>query len=267
MDIAVVVQRQLESRRAGRDVHDRPGLGRDDRLVIEGAFGLGNRSSPAAVSPDRYVVDKTTLEGRRARHPPQGARDRAARPTPAPRRASSCRGGPRPALADVEVQALVDLAPDRGAITPRPRTPSGRSTRRASPWILQSRPITATGGQAPAEQAPGEAPGPAARPRCRARAARSGPVRVVAESAGRGAPLNEGEVLVAHMTAPDWVPLMRRAAAIVTDPAGRHATLRSSPASCSGSRASSARARAPATLRDGEVVTVDAGRGLVYEGR
>ena len=32
--------------------------------------------------------------------------------------------------------------------------------------------------------------------------------------------LEEGEVLVAHMTAPDWVPLMRRAGAIVTDSGG-----------------------------------------------
>ena len=31
---------------------------------------------------------------------------------------------------------------------------------------------------------------------------------------------SEGEVLVTHMTAPDWVPLMRKAAAIVTDSGG-----------------------------------------------
>ena len=34
------------------------------------------------------------------------------------------------------------------------------------------------------------------------------------------AKLSDGEVLVAQMTAPDWVPLMRRAAAIVTDSGG-----------------------------------------------
>src|SRR4029079_4979475 len=33
--------------------------------------------------------------------------------------------------------------------------------------------------------------------------------------------LAEGDVLVTHRTAPDWVPLMRRAAAIVTNSGGR----------------------------------------------
>ena len=61
MDIAVVVQRQIQSTRAGRHVHDRPRLAAtDDRLVIEGSFGLGEAVVSGSVSPDRYVVDKET---------------------------------------------------------------------------------------------------------------------------------------------------------------------------------------------------------------
>ena len=44
-------------------------------------------------------------------------------------------------------------------------------------------------------------------------------MRLVAELADATS-LQDGEILVTHMTAPDWVPLMRRAAGIVTDSGG-----------------------------------------------
>ena len=47
----------------------------------------------------------------------------------------------------------------------------------------------------------------------------SGVVRVL-QSPDQGDRLQAGEVLVAPMTSPDWVPTMRRAAAIVTDGGG-----------------------------------------------
>ena len=61
--------------------------------------------------------------------------------------------------------------------------------------------------------------GPRPRPRRRARGRASG---VVAKPAtiDEASKLRDGDVLVTHMTAPDWVPLMRRAAAIVTDSGG-----------------------------------------------
>ena len=77
--------------------------------------------------------------------------------------------------------------------------------------------------------------------------------------------LADGEVLVAHMTAPDWVPLMRKAAAIVTDSGGMtcHAAIVSREL---GIPCVVGTAEATKALRDGEVVTVDAGEGVVTEG-
>ena len=54
-----------------------PPPGPRDRLVIEGAFGLGESVVSGSVSPDRYVVGKDEPDDRGARDPPQGAGDRA----------------------------------------------------------------------------------------------------------------------------------------------------------------------------------------------
>ena len=88
MDIAVVVQRQIQSTRSGRDVHDQPGQRRRDELVIEGSFGLGEAVVSGSVSPDRYVVDKQTL-AHQERDIRQGAGDRVHSRAAGPSRASS----------------------------------------------------------------------------------------------------------------------------------------------------------------------------------
>ncbi len=69
--------------------------------------------------------------------------------------------------------------------------------------------------------------------------------------------LADGDVLVTHMTAPDWVPLMRRAAAIVTDSGGMtcHAAIVSREL---GIPCVVGTGDATDALRDGELVTVDA---------
>lgn len=92
----------------------------------------------------------------------------------------------------------------------------------------------------------------------------SGPVRVL-RSLQDAAQLQDGDVLVAAMTAPDWVPLMRRAAAIVTDSGGMtcHAAIVSREL---GIPCVVGTSNATTSLLDGDIVTVDSGRGLVLEG-
>ena len=76
----------------------------------------------------------------------------------------------------------------------------------------------------------------------------------------------EGEVLVARLTAPAWTPLFARAAAIVTDGStlAAHASL---VAREYGIPAVVATGCATLRLRDGQVVTVDGGAGTVEVGR
>ena len=92
----------------------------------------------------------------------------------------------------------------------------------------------------------------------------SGQVRVI-RSVKDAEQLAEGEILVTRMTAPDWVQLMRRAAAIVTDSGGMtcHAAIvsRELGIPCiAGTR------EGTKVLCNGELVTVDAGRGVVTAG-
>jgi pyruvate,water dikinase len=82
------------------------------------------------------------------------------------------------------------------------------------------------------------------------------------------ASFRDGEVLVTEMTDPDWVPIMKRAAAIVTNSGGRtcHAAIVSREL---GTPAVVGTRDATAKLRDGQVVTVSCAagdEGTVYDG-
>ena len=77
---------------------------------------------------------------------------------------------------------------------------------------------------------------------------------------------NEGDVLVTKMTDPDWVPLMRKASAIVTDEGGMtsHAAIVSREL---GIPAVVGTKEATKKIKSGMTVTVDGYRGVVYKGK
>lgn len=87
----------------------------------------------------------------------------------------------------------------------------------------------------------------------------AGPARVVRDVSDLGR-VEPGDVLVAEMTDPDWVPVMRRAAAIVTDGGGRtcHAAIvsRELGVPCVVGTGSGTQ-----TLEDGQPVTVSCAEG------
>ncbi|MTI67341.1 MAG: phosphoenolpyruvate synthase [Firmicutes bacterium] len=78
--------------------------------------------------------------------------------------------------------------------------------------------------------------------------------------------VEDGDILVTVMTNPDMVPAMRKASAVVTDEGGRtcHAAIvsRELGVPCIvGAKDCST------SVKDGDVITVDATRGIVYEGK
>jgi pyruvate,water dikinase len=95
-----------------------------------------------------------------------------------------------------------------------------------------------------------------------------GRARVIASMHEGLSLLEEGEILVTRMTDPDWVPLMKKAAGIITESGGRtcHAAIVSREL---GIPAIVGAAGAMKKIHDGQFVTIDCStgsEGFVYEG-
>jgi pyruvate,water dikinase len=268
--IAVVVQEMVDSDAAGVMFTADPATNDRSGIVVESAFGLGETVVGGEVEPDLATVDKEPIRLRSTRI---GDKQVALRRGPdgrMRREALSEDERARRVLGDDQVLALARLAA---------RVEEHYGVPQDIEWawcdgeafILQARPITtlANGG------APGPPPAPvgtvahgATEPLVSGQGAApgvvAGPARVL-RRVEDGARLHSGEVLVAPMTTPDWVPTMRRAAALVTDGGGItcHAAIvsRELQLPCVvGAR------RATEVLHDGEVVTVDGTSGHVYRG-
>ncbi len=267
MDIAVVVQRQVDSTRAGVMFTANPATGERGEVVIEGSFGLGEAVVSGSVSPDRYVVDKATLAIRRreVHHkdlvieyaPDGGTRQRALSEDEAL----------RPVLSDEEVVAVAELGRRIEEHYGSPQDTEWAFDPDGALWMLQSRPITTLHERTPSQDVSSEPPEQQAtllRGLGGAPGSASGAARVLT-SLDDAANLNDGDVLVTHMTSPDWLPLLRRAAAVVTDSGGMtcHAAIVSREL---GIPCVVGTGEATRKLRDGEIVTVDATRGVVLEG-
>ena len=264
MDIAVVVQRQVDAERAGVMFTVDPATGAADRVVIEGSFGLGEAVVSGRVSPDRYVVDKASLAVlARELHPKTAVIEARAGGGTVVRELTHDEAV-RPTLSDDEARTLAELGIRVERHYGAPQDTEWAIDRQRTIWMLQARPVTAAGALESAPAVPtaeqrvllrglGAAPGVA-----------SGSVTVLA-SLDEAAKFSDGAVLVTRMTKPDWVPLMRRAAAIATDSGGMtcHAAIVSREL---GIPCVVGTQEATKKLRDGELVTVDATRGLVLEG-
>ena len=264
--IAVVVQRMVDSDRSGVMFTVDPSTGDRSRLVIEGARGLGEVVVGGQVEPDTYIVAK---DGPRLIHARVGHQTHAIVRGPDGR---DLRVELPPEEADARVlddDEVLEVA--RLGMRVEEHYGSPQDTEWAyedgRAYLVQSRPITtltpeAGGTGAPSARSLELTPlvsGLATSP-----GVVSGPVRILHDPA-EGARLLDGEILVATMTTPDWVPTIRRAAAIVTDGGGMtcHAAIVSRELGKPGVVGTRDATR---VLRDGEIVTVHGGRGLVFEG-
>ncbi len=271
--IAVVVQRMVAAERSGVMFTQDP-TGHDrDCLVIEAAWGQGEVVVGGLVEPDGYVVEQIPSGGLALRRVHVG--NQAFEIVRGPdgcdlrRNVPVARGRAR-VLDDAMVLEVARVGVATEAHYGVPQDVEW-CTEGSKLWFVQSRPITA--------MAPAPAPAPASAPVMAEAADRARPL-VTGLSASRGTAtgvvrilslisdgdrLQPGDVLVTTMTKPDWLPLMRRAAAVVTDGGGItcHAAVvcRELGIPCVvGAR------DATSVLLDGQLVTVDAERGTVSPG-
>jgi len=258
--LAVIVQHMVASERSGVMFTADPATGDSDHIVIEAALGQGEVVVSGLVEPDTYVVDKKgpSLRSVRVGHQateivrgPDGADEE--------RRLSAEEAGQR-VLDDQEVLRLAALG-----LSVEEHYGSPQDTEWAiadgQTYLVQSRPITTL---APSDAVARDASPVLIRGLAASKGTASGKVRVL-RSPEEGDQLLNGEVLVAPMTSPDWVPAIRRASALVTDGGGMtcHTAIvsRELGVPCVvGTR------NATSTLRDGELVTVDGDTGEVRQG-
>lgn len=262
--IAVVVQRMLRPVASGVMFSADPSTGDRRRIVIEAAFGQGEVVVGGRVEPDTYIVDK---EGPALREVRVGVKSHKI--VAGPGGDEEVELGPDEAsarvLTDDQILELARLGIRIETHYGEPQDSEFVVEADGGIWLVQSRPITTLVGGGPDDDtaaAPTDAPlvsGLGAAP-----GLATGRVRVLT-SPRDGSQLQAGEILVAPMTNPDWVPTIRRAAALVTDSGGMtcHAAIvaRELGVPCVvGAR------QATHVLRTGELVTVDGARGKVFEG-
>jgi len=267
--IAVPVQRMVQSSRSGVMFTLEPVSGDRSKIAIEAVFGLGEAIVSGELTPDLYVLDKASLrilEKRVVNQERQFVRNLEAGAEDGTNIWLAVPGELReqPKLSDEQIVALAAIGKQVEEHYNFPQDIEW-AEEEGELYILQTRPVTAlavaeTEGEGAVETAPLLVSGSPASP-----GAATGPVRIVLSSSEIDR-VKQGNVLVAEMTTPDFVPAMKRAAAIVTDRGGRtaHAAIVSREL---GIPCVVGAAGATTTLSDDQLVTVDGSQGKVYEGR
>ena len=207
--------------------------GFDDAVFVTSSYGLGEAVVQGAVNPDEFYVYKPALRDGRPAILKRGVGSKATKMI----YATQAAGGETTEFVDVDQadRRLLSLSDDEVTELARQALAIeqhygramdiewGKDGRDGQLYILQARPETVMSRQATAR---------IRRYRIRER----GPVivegRAIGQKIGAGTArvlssiadmhlFNPGEVLVADMTDPDWEPIMKRAAAIVTNRGGR----------------------------------------------
>ncbi|HEU0224258.1 MAG TPA: phosphoenolpyruvate synthase [Steroidobacteraceae bacterium] len=251
-----------------------------DAVFITASWGLGETVVQGAVNPDEFYVYKPALAaGRRAiirRNLGSKATRMVYAPDPGPGRWTATEDVPaadraRFCITDADVEELarqaVTIESHYGCpmdiewgkdgetgrlyvLQARPETVQSRAGRSIQRFTLKARSRALASGRAIGQRIG------------------AGTARIIA-NAREMSRVQPGDVLVSDMTDPDWEPVMKRAAAIVTNRGGRtcHAAIIAREL---GIPAVVGCGDATARIRDGDPVTVSCAEGdtgMVYEGR
>ena len=273
--IAVAVQRMVQSEVSGVMFTAEPHRSDRSKVLIEAVYGLGEAVVSGAVTPDSYLIQKDGLKIIDKRLVPQsrmlirnpnatGAED-LNHEVEVPDELSDAFK-----LADSRIVEIAQYGLGLEEAYNHPQDVEWAMEGGVF-YVTQTRPITTLGsiGESKGLEVDESAHpllvhGTAASP-----GSAAGPV-VIVPKIGEGSLaqldlVKDGDILVTEMTTPDYVPAMKRAAAIITDHGGRtaHAAIISRELSipCIVGAAG-----ATTTLADGQTVTVDGATGRVYEG-
>ena len=258
--IAVVVQKMVNSEVSGVAFTVDPVSG-EEKVIIEAIYGLGEGIVSGQITPDKYEVDRKTWRIINKRIEPQTwgyfRKDGKTVKDSIPEELTD-----RQKLPDEKIIELAKLCVKIEEHFKKPQDIEWAMEQNHL-YIVQSRPITTIAKQPTAQpKAEGKVilTGIPASP-----GVGSGRVKIV-HSVKDLSKIKPGDVLVAEMTSPDYVPAMKKACAIVTDSGGMtsHAAIVSRELGIPcvvGTR------QATKLLKEGEWITVDGTTGQIYEGK
>ena len=264
--IAVPVQRMVQSEAAGVMFTIEPTTSDKSKITIEAVFGLGETIVSGDVTPDHYVVSKDGMklvqkeikkqEWKLIRKAGGKGEEANVKVVLTPEEQA------QPKITDADIMALAEIGTHLEEHYQFPQDIEW-AKENDEIFIVQTRPVTTIREMtelAPESSAPVLLSGAAASP-----GIACGPVKITKDPSEIDKVL-DGDILVAEMTTPDYVPAMKRAAAIVTDRGGRtaHAAIVSREL---GIPCIVGAEKATTTLKDGQIITVDGAAGKVYDGK
>ena len=261
--IAVPVQRMVQSETSGVMFTIDPTTSDASKIVIEAVLGLGEMIVSGDVTPDHYVVDKKSMKVSYKEVKKQEWKLVKNKTGENVKINLTKKEQAKQKITDDDIIFIAKIGKHLEDHYAHPQDVEWAKEDN-SIYIVQTRPVTTVGKMTAFTQHEfKETPilvGSAASP-----GIASGPVKIVANPSQIDKVM-VGDILVAEMTTPDYVPAMKRAAAIVTDRGGRtaHAAIVSREL---GIPCVVGTEKAMKTLKDGQVVTVDGGSGKVYNGK
>lgn len=264
--ICVVIQVMVESEVSGIMFTVDPMTNDRKKIAIEGAFGLGQPIVSGEITPDQYLVDKTSLSILAKKIVAQHWQlSRSGKLSIS----KAFRGKQK--LSDSEIIKLAELGRKVETHYNFPQDMEW-AFQGGKLWLVQARPVTTLknidsgyskldiGERKDLElnenlllEGIGASPGIV-----------SGPVRLIYSPKEIGL-VKTGEILVTKMTNPDFVPAMKKVVAVVTDEGGRtsHAAIVSREL---GITCIVGTEQATKMLKTGEIITVDGNNGKVFSG-
>jgi len=273
ISMAVVVQKMVNSRSAGVMFTLHPSTGDRNYIVIESSWGLGESVVGGKVTPDEVVIEKSSLKivERRLSHKtskivydPVARKNKTVQLT-----------GEEADTMSINDEEAIELAKLALKIEEHYGRPMDIEWAIDSDlkfpdnvFIVQARPETYWSNKGKEEQKEKKSSGSG---RILTKGIPASPGIAVGKARilldlKDAKNFQQGEILVTKMTDPDWVPIMKMASAIVTDEGGRtsHAAIVSREL---GIPAVVGTGNATKVIQDGQEITVDATRGIIYEGK
>jgi len=264
--IAVPVQKMVQSEASGVMFTLEPVTSDTSKIIIEAVYGLGETIVSGDVTPDHYVISKDNIkiiskeikrqEWKLIRNAGGKGEEANVKVVLTPEEQAQQK------ISDDDIIALAKIGKRLEDHYQFPQDIEW-AKENGEIFIVQTRPVTTIKEMAeagPEITATAILSGAPASP-----GIASGPVKIVTDPSRIDKVLG-GDVLVAEMTTPDYVPAMKRAVAIVTNRGGRtaHAAIVSREL---GIPCVVGAERATTTLKDGQVITVDGAKGKVYDGK